>query len=300
VTAPLFRVDSGLATLGPQLVALRSALERRFLAWAEEIGAPAMLFPPLIRAAELEKLDYFRNFPHLAVVASRILPERLDAHYARGGTVAQGIPGGDLADGEYVLPSAACYNVYLHLAGTVLDAPRYVTTVATCFRNESSYDELQRLWSFSMREIVCLGTAEEVQRHLGAFKERVLGFAAELGLVLDIEVASDPFYQPGSSRALMAKLFPQKEELVYGRSLAIASLNFHRNFFGERCGIRTAGGEPAFTGCVAFGIERWLHALLDRFGGDADTATAAVTAALAATAALAVPALATAEAPAGR
>ena len=280
MSEPLFRVDSGLATLGPRLIALRTALERRFLGWAAEIGAQPMLFPALLRASALEKLDYFKNFPHLAVVASRIQPDRLEAHYARGGTVAQGIPGSDLTDGQYVLPSAACYSIYLHLAGTTLDGPRYVTTVATCFRNESSYDELQRLWSFSMREIVCLGTTEEVQRHLEAFKERVLGFAAALGLTLRIDVASDPFYQPGSSRALMQKLFPQKEEMVYGSSLAIASLNFHRNFFGERCGIRLAGGEPAFTGCVAFGIERWLHALLDRFDGDADAATAAVDAAL--------------------
>jgi seryl-tRNA synthetase len=280
VSEPLFRVDAGLATLGPQLVGLRAALERRFLAWAAEAGAPSMLFPPLLRARDLERLDYFKSFPHLAVVASRIRPERLDAHYARGGSVAQGIPAGDLMDGQYVLPSAACYNVYLHLAGTALDGPRYVTTVATCFRNENRYDELQRLWSFSMREIVCLGTAEEVQRHLGAFKERILGFAAGLGVELDVEVASDPFYQPGSSRALMQKLFPQKEEMVYGRSLAIASLNFHRNFFGERCAIRTADGQPAFTGCVAFGIERWLHALLDRFAGDAAGAAAAIEASL--------------------
>jgi len=280
MSEPLFHVDSGLATLGPQLVGLRAALEHRFLGWAAEVGAPSMLFPSLIRAGELERLDYFKNFPHLAVVASRIRPDRLDAHYAKGGTVAEGIPGRDLIAGQYVLPSAACYNVYLHLKGTVLEGPRYVTTVATCFRNERSYNELQRLWGFSMREIVCLGSAEEVQRYLGTFKERILGFASGLGLGLDIEMASDPFYQPGSSRGLMQKLFPLKEEMVYSHSLAIASLNSHRNFFGERCNIRTADGQPAFTGCVAFGIERWLHALLDRFAGDSDDATAAVEASM--------------------
>jgi len=274
----LYDVTSGLATLGPEMVGLRTALEGRFLGWAAEIDAPSMLFPALIRADRLEKLDYFKNFPHLAVVASQIRPDRLE-EYAKGATVAEGIPGADLSDGRYVLPSAACYNIYLHLEGTVLQGPRYITTVATCFRNENAYTELQRLWSFSMREIVCLGTSEEVQQHLGTFKERILGFASGLGLSLDIEVASDPFYQPGSSRALMQKLFPQKEELLYGRSLAIASLNFHRNFFGERCNIKTADGEPAFTGCVAFGIERWLHALLDRFQGDAAQATQAVAAA---------------------
>jgi seryl-tRNA synthetase len=273
---PLYEVTSGLATLGPELVGLRNALEGRFLGWATEIGALPMLFPALIRADRLEKLDYFKNFPHLAVVASRILPHRLHAHYAQGGTVADGIPGADLADGHYVLPSAACYNVYLHLDGTVLSGPRYVTTVATCFRNEDTFTELQRLWSFSMREIVCLGRAAEVERHLGDFKARILGFAAALGMALDIEVASDPFYQPGGSRALMQKLFPQKEELLYGRSLAIASLNFHRNFFGERCNIKTADGQAAFTGCVAFGLERWLHALLDRFDQNAAAAKAAI------------------------
>lgn len=273
---PLFHVSSGLATLGPELVALRAALEDRFLAWAAEADAQPMQFPALVRVDELEQLDYFKNFPHLAVVASHLLPERLESHYAKGGSVAGGIPAADLAAGRYVLPSAACYSVYLHLQGSVVTVPRFVTTVATCCRNESSFDDLRRLWSFSMREIVCIGTADEVQEHLGASKRRILDLAAQLGILLQVAVASDPFYQPQGPRALMQKLFPQKEELVYGQSLAIASLNFHRNFFGERCRIAGADGEPVFTGCAAFGLERWLHALLDRFAGDAGAALAAL------------------------
>ena len=235
-----------------------------------------MLFPALIPVGELEKLDYFKNFPHLALVASRIVPKRLEEHYAKGGAVSEDIPNTDLACGRYVLPSAACYNIYLHLQGTTVVGPRYITTVATCFRNESSFNELQRLWSFSMREIVCLGSAEQVKQHLTSFKERILRFTSDLGIALTDEIASDPFYQPQSSIAKLQKLFPQKEEMVYSGSLAIASLNFHRNFFGERCQIKTADGMPAFTGCVAFGIERWLHTLLDRFGGDASAALAAI------------------------
>jgi seryl-tRNA synthetase len=276
MSQPLFQVSAGLATLGPELIALRKALDERFLSWAAETSAEAMQFPALLRVDELERLDYFKNFPHLAVVASHLLPERLAEHYGQGGGVAGGIPAADLAVGRYVLPSAACYGVYLHLQGSVVTAPRFVTTVATCFRNESAFDDLRRLWSFSMREIVCLGTAAEVQAHLGASKRRILDLAAELGFALDVEVASDPFYQPQGSRAVMQQLFPQKEELLYGKSLAIASLNFHRNFFGERCRIAGADGAPVFTGCVAFGLERWLHALLDRFAGDTAAALAAV------------------------
>jgi seryl-tRNA synthetase len=63
---------------------------------------------------------------------------------------------------------------------------------------------------------------------------------------------------------------------VYDGSLAIASVNFHRNFFGERCRIRTADEKFAFTGCVAFGIERWIQALLEVFRDDTEAIASAI------------------------
>ena len=38
------------------------------------------------------------------------------------------------------------------------------------------------------------------------------------------------------------------------------------------------GTEHAYTSCVAFGLERWLAVLSDRYDGDLDQARAAVTA----------------------
>jgi seryl-tRNA synthetase len=250
-------------------------LEGKLLGWAAERHAEPMLFPPLMRVADLERFDYFRNFPHLPLLVASLRPERLQ-ETAEHGVTTPAIASSDLTTAAYALPSAACYNIYLYLSGAVLDGPRYITTVASCFRNEQRYDELRRLWGFTMREIVCIGTRDEVQDHLRHFKQRVSRFGDELGLGLAIEIGADPFYQPQAARSLMQQLFPQKEEFVYGGSVAIASLNFHRNFFGERCAIRTPGGQPAFTGCVAFGLERWLHALSDRFGGDLAAAAAAV------------------------
>jgi seryl-tRNA synthetase len=275
---PGFAVRGGLATLGPDLVRLRDALEGRFLSWAAGCGAAPMLFPPLMRVEDLDRLDYFKNFPQLPLLAAPLKTECLHEFSARGAAAPE-IDGGNLANAGYALPSAACYNIYLHLTGTVLEGTRYVTTVASCFRNEQRFEDLRRLWGFTMREIVAVGTREEVQAHLVRFKGEILRFADRLGLGLTVAAGNDPFYQPQSSRALLQQLFPQKEELLYGGSLAIASLNFHRNFFGERCQIRTADGAPAFTGCVAFGVERWLHACLDRCG-DAGAAAAAIAAAL--------------------
>jgi len=263
----LFDVRNGLATLGPSLVRIRDLLEARFLAWADESGADRMIFAPLMRVEDLDSLDYFRNFPHLALIVSPIRSDCLTGEYAKGDSTCS-IPSEHLSSSQYALPSAACYNIYLHMKGSVIDEPRYVTTVASCFRNEKEYTALSRLWGFSMREIVCIGSSEAVQAHLASSKKRVSDFAAEIGLPLEIEVAADPFYEPQSSRAVMQKLFPVKEEFVYGGSVAIASTNFHRNFFGERCNIRTADEQAAFSGCQAFGIERWLHALLTHFKQD--------------------------------
>jgi seryl-tRNA synthetase len=261
----LYRAAEGFATLGPELTEAFDVLETHLLAWAKSCLAERMVFPPLVAVADLATLDYFQNFPHLVLLAAPLdrggLPEEPGAVVAD-----QVVPREHLAQSRYALPSAACYSVYLHLRDSVLPAPRYVTTTATCFRQENHYDGLRRLRGFHMREIVCIGPPEDVQAHLSTFKPRILEFARSLGLNLEIRAAGDPFFQPHSERAVLQQLFPVKEEFVHADALAVASVNFHRNFFGERCRIRLADGSPAFTGCVAFGLERWLAALIEIHG----------------------------------
>jgi seryl-tRNA synthetase len=260
------RVDRGLATLGPAMVALRDALDQRFLAWAAEENARPTVYPPLLEVEALAPLDYFKNFPHLAIAASEIAtPET----YHEASEVKE-LPGEHLEPARYVLPSAACFSVYLDLAGTTLEGPRYVTTAANCFRHESSFEGLRRMLGFYMREIVCVAEREVALDYLSRAKERALRLCEAIGMPIELKPASDPFYDPGASRSIAQQLFPVKEELVYGGDLAIGSFNFHRNFFGERCGIRLADGSHAFSGCAAFGLERWLAALAAHFETDGE------------------------------
>jgi seryl-tRNA synthetase len=275
----LFRVVDGLASLGPELTRVLDLLEDRLLSWADDCGAARMAYPPLIPVADLSELDYLANFPHLVHLASSLDLDGLPAD--PGAVVRDGqVPTSHLAPSRYALPSAACYSAYLHLRGARLESARYLTTVATCFRRETEYAGLRRLTAFRMREIVCIGSREDVQAHLAAFTPRIAEFGAGLGLRLTVQAATDPFFEPQGSRAVMQQLFPVKEEFLHDGSLAIASVNFHRTFFGERCRIELPDGRPAFTGCVAFGLERWLAALLDTYGDD----TAAMVGALTATA----------------
>ena len=50
--------------------------------------------------------------------------------------------------------------------------------------------------------------------------------------------------------------------------LACGSVNLHGNFFGKRFGFNCANGEPAQTGCVGLGIERWVLAAFTQHGFD--------------------------------
>ena len=119
-----------------------------------------------------------------------------------------------------------------------------------------------------MREIVCLGTADEVKQFLREYQDRIERFLRRIGLPVEWKNATDPFFNPARNpKYVLQKLDPVKTEMVYQTGLAIGSINFHRNYFGEAFQISRESKE-AFSGCVAFGVERWIYAILNHFGVD--------------------------------
>ena len=52
---------------------------------------------------------------------------------------------------------------------------------------------------------------------------------------------------------------------------ACLSFNYHQDHFGTTWGIQDADGEPAHTGCVAFGMDRLAVAMFHTHGTDLST-----------------------------
>lgn len=265
-----YSVNNGLAVFGQDAMRIMQYLDSHFLRLASEVDAEQMIYPPMMRVQDLTKIDYFLNFPHLGLVVANLDQDKCDC-LANNNTELYSIRHEDLNDGKYLLPSAACYNVYFHLSNQIVRSPRYLTTIARCYRNESEYNDLKRLWSFQMREIVCIGTSQDVHRFLSFYKNKIMEFAKNIGIRFEIKPASDPFYDKKSAKALIQKLETVKEEFIFQQSISAASVNFHKNFFGEKCNIRNENGESVFSGCVAFGIERWLYALLESYENDIES-----------------------------
>lgn len=257
-------VTDGIATLGPSATHLLARLDEIFFDWARRAGATAMTLPALLDVAELAALQVFQNFPHLIWVATPLRPELVEAGEVRGE-----IPAGLLEPVRLGLPTAVCYGIYPHFKDRAIPEPTLVTAVNVCFRNESRRESgLRRLNAFRMREVVALGGPDQIRAHLGRFGALLERFAAELGIPVVREVASDPFYRPDGPQARWQELQPAKYEYRFD-DLALASANEHRKFFGEACRITgESSGAVVSTGCVGMGLERWIDSLARRYDGE--------------------------------
>lgn len=262
---------SGQATLAGALYRLARACDDAFLVLADLWHAEREEHPAMIAAAALQRVDYLTSFPQLAT-----FPVSLDADEGNLRDFAARDPvdtGGlvrltEAAPVRDVLTPAACYHTYLLHQGEQLDAPRFITTRNTCFRRESHYQPLRRQRSFQMREIVCLGSRAEVRGFLSRARAAIDLLLRELDLPVRWEVATDPFFQPASNPQYLAqRLQPSKHEALFGGDLAISSVNLHEDHFGAAFAIGR-GEQPATSGCVAFGIERWLYAIASTHGTD--------------------------------
>lgn len=235
---------------------LEAALDRLFMLPSEDF----VEFDSLLSVEELDALGYVRNFPHLTCLMCSIDEGDLHSFSREARQLSAGYAPSSTRMG--LLP-ATCYKIYLHLQGQTLPAPRIVGCIARCFRHEDKPLDRYRGFNFTMKEFVCLGQPEDARRHVDDGAARIDRLMAALNIPFTFETASDPFFDMSSSVAILSKASPTKREVVVGGH-AIASLNAHRNYFGGKFGIRL-GGSPVHTSCVAFGLERWIAMLQERF-----------------------------------
>jgi seryl-tRNA synthetase len=262
----------GLVGLRGNALALLRRLEHEISLLAQLDAPEEWLTPPTLSLRTLERGEYFTSFPFWLTAVSHLPDdeEALEQVATAGATAARAA----LRASDVALPPALCYHVYERFAGRRLTTTRLVTLHGTCWRHERSrLTPLERQWAFTMREVVCLGSPEDVED----FRQRAMRVAGALASRLDLDagflVATDPFFAPTArGKALLQRVKGLKHELALPiggeRSTAAASFNNHEQFFGEAFGIRLESGEPASSGCVAFGLERWLLAFLVAHGAD--------------------------------
>ncbi|GAA3815188.1 hypothetical protein ACFS5L_38970 [Streptomyces phyllanthi] len=287
-TGSVTESGEGQFGFGEPFIGLVSYLDKTFSDIAvDRFGAELRTYPALIRTEVLSRSGYISSFPQFLLTANRL---HSDAdHYqdfvGEIESAASAEDSGALAEkalerhgthAGYVLSPAVCYHVYQQYAGALISSPgKAVTAVGKCFRHESRYHRsLERLWEFTMREVVFIGTREYVAQARHDIMAAVWEVIEEMGLPGRCETASDPFFlnvqaaqKVWSQRALELK-YELQLPVGGGRSVAAASFNVHGQNLGSAFDLRNPDSAAAFTGCAAFGLERIAYAFLCQFGLD--------------------------------
>jgi seryl-tRNA synthetase len=274
----IYQEAEGIYTLGPLISRLIDYFESRFLSLADSFGARPYRFPTLIPARFLGRVNYFRAFPHSLSFVTH-LREDLDVidHFAdQAHTDDHGdltVPGETYSQVRTLLSPAVCYHLYFSLADQELPGNMAATAVGNCFRYESSnLTSLERLWNFTMREVIFIGEKDYVLDNREASRQYMQAVLEEIGLAYRVESANDPFFigefrrQAAFQSAFHLK-FEIRARLPFRQStLAVGSYNYHQDFFGRHLDIHLPDGSPIHTACTAFGLERLAFAFLAQYG----------------------------------
>lgn len=275
-----YEAGEGQVGFGEPLISLMDYFDRRVKEIALAMSnAQEYQYPTLLPTSVLDAFGYFGSFPHFAMFVTR-LHNDLDVYRAFRTEY-------DANDGispslfthchnhDYCLPPTMCYHTYHQLRDSTVAENRVVTAKGKSFRFEAKYYRgLERLWDFTIREIVFLGTKEFVLECRQNFMQASFALMQELGLQGFCEVANDPFFvaQDTAGKIFNQRMLELKYELHlnvdYDRTIAAASFNFHEDFFGETFHIAQHDQSPILTGCVGFGLERLVYAFLCQYGMD--------------------------------
>ena len=274
-----------VAYKGPVLKLARLINETAGNLYEEHFNVADGHFPSFIDADTLHKCGYFDSHPNNVTFVGNVV-EDFDAleEFRQANSCSEGAllpPSEHIHQDGMCLNPAACFPAYPTLSGQKIDEAGHVMSwLGRVFRYESrNICGLDRLYEFNVREIVFVGTDEYVRECRMKALPLVQQLAETFDLDMKLQTATDPFFATVSA----AKKFYQQAQEVKNeilipvlkedgtkKDLACGSVNLHGNFFGQRFDIAGADDEPAHTGCIGLGIERWVLAGFTQHGFDPD------------------------------
>lgn len=273
-------VGPGLFVLQGQFLRLFNHFDNHWRRLALDLGAVEQDNPGVWPVDLYHKINYLAEFPQQAILAAGVSPANADLkavaeQYHQNRDYETVDMARHMAPATFGLQSAVCDCCYYALRGRTDYRDTLYTTRNKVFRNECSpTGSLDRLTSFTVRDIMCVGSRDFVM----AERERMIGLARDFLAQLDLDSAlasaNDPFF---AGEALIKAVFQNAAELKYellarlpfsGRDLAIGSVNLHQDYFGRAFGITRPDGQPVWSGCLGIGFERLVYAVYAQFGTD--------------------------------
>ncbi len=227
------KLGKGLFVLRGELVDYIEQLLKTFYRISEFFDAEKLWIPSHISNENVKKTGYLDGFENQA-------------------SMIQSVHGDELG----MCSPTVCHHCYCMLEDTKITNKAFVSH-GKCTRIEETGDSLERLFNFTMSEIIFVGDEkyceESISDCLGYFRQYFYG----IGLDFKLEKASDPFFGTKAELKKKAQKMSGSKIEIICNDISVGSINFHKRKFVDNFKI-----ESESTACVAWGLERLLHVLL--------------------------------------
>lgn len=267
----IINFGNGLFAFHEDLLPLFDAFDKLFISVLSQYGYQQRKYPVLLPLKTYLSTNYLRTSPQYAIFCSSVKPETLNS-----GQLYKKIDSDDalslLKRPEFALSPSACFHLYEELRGCILTEPTIYTFQQHVFREEGIDNySLYRFCDYSVREIVLIGDSDYVYLIREDILKKIAELLDALGLIFKIEIACDPFVLPEMQKYRKIQIANKvKYEVTIARSahsyMACASLNLHGNLFAHSFDFRVKGISDTVSGCIGFGLERWIVAFLSQYG----------------------------------
>ncbi|KYH33958.1 amino acid--[acyl-carrier-protein] ligase [Clostridium tepidiprofundi DSM 19306] len=269
----LFHVfEPGVVSLNGKAQFLYDFMENEFVKLGKNMGAVWKRYPALLSIKDYQKTGYIKNSPQYSIFCANAHEdikelEKLDK------IVGTEELSDVLATPKFALSPSGCFYVYIEHKNKILDDNKMFTFTGHVFRNEGrfNYDEIGRLRDYHCTEIVFLGEEKFVKESRMYVIERIKELLIRWNLNGILIKASDPFIMPRMQKFKKIQLiddskYELKLNVSKDKNISVASFNLHGTAFSYPFNITMKKCEETVTGCVGFGIERWVIAFLSQYG----------------------------------
>ncbi|WP_214482991.1 aminoacyl--tRNA ligase-related protein [Bacillus sp. SM2101] len=263
--------EDGISFEG-DIAKIYEAVKRLLDQISSKFNATYTKYPTIMSKLLMDKSKYSLHFPQNTYRMSEIKHQKEDLEKYRLLT-ENSLDTSDLFQAtNYYLRPCLCYFAYNDREGEDLEKDLdVISSFGQCFRHENTRQISPfRSRDFNMYEIVYIGGQEKVTELRNKLVEEVWTLFNLLGLKGKIETANDPFFiKNDRSKISYQRAGERKYELVFTPnskvSFSLASFNLCDDVLTKSFDIKSKN-QSAYSGCTAFGIERWVQAIVYTYG----------------------------------
>lgn len=241
---------------------------------AISLGAEEKLYPALIPVRKYSKTGYLKKTPQYAIFCGCVKDD-LTLIDSTDNAVHHGTVHKIIKEPEFALSPSACFHTYIEYSGQELSNNTVITFKQNVFRNEGrlNYNEIGRLCDYHVREIVMIGSDEFTISCRDRIIEKVVEIMECWGIEGDISLASDSFVMPKMQvyrkiQRIDKSKYEMHMNVAEKKVISTASFNLHGKAFTDPFNIKVKGVDNTVTGCVGFGLQRWIIAFFCQYGFD--------------------------------